>query len=57
MDVHVVLAGGEELFPDLDKADWPAYQEVTKDSVYLLTSKNALPLKPMSVSSIVKAPA
>ncbi len=37
----------EELFPDLDKSEWPAYQEVTKDSVYLLTSKNALPLKPM----------
>ncbi len=37
----------EELFPDLDKADWPVYQEVTKDAVYLLTSKMAIPLKPM----------
>ena len=37
----------EELFPDLDKADWPVYQEVTKDAVYLLTPKHALPLKPM----------
>ncbi len=37
----------EELFPDLDKADWPVYQEVTKDAVYLLTNKQALPLKPM----------
>ena len=36
-----------ELFPDLDKSDWPVYQEVTKDAVYLLTSKAALPLKPM----------
>ena len=37
-----------ELFPDLDPSDWPfAYQEVTKDAVYLLTKKPALPLKPM----------
>jgi electron-transferring-flavoprotein dehydrogenase len=37
----------EELFPDLPKDEWPVYQEVTKDAVYLLTSKAALPLKPM----------
>lgn len=38
----------KELFGDLDPADWPfAYQEVTKDAVYLLTRKAALPLKPM----------
>src|SRR5919106_1005119 len=37
-----------ELFPDLDPADWPfAYQEVTKDAVYLLTKRAALPLRPM----------
>src|ERR687893_199534 len=37
-----------ELFPDLEPEDWPfAYQEVTKDAVYLLTKKMALPLKPM----------
>src|SRR5215213_449529 len=37
-----------ELFPDLDPSDWPfAYQEVTKDAVYLLTKRTALPLKPM----------
>ncbi|HEX2467789.1 MAG TPA: electron-transfer flavoprotein:ubiquinone oxidoreductase [Solirubrobacterales bacterium] len=37
-----------ELFPDLEPADWPfAYQEVTKDAVYLLTKKLALPLVPM----------
>ena len=37
-----------ELFPDLDPSDWPfAYQEVTKDAVYLLTKRAALPLKPM----------
>ena len=36
-----------ELFPDLDPSDWPVYQEVTKDAVYLLTRKRALPLRPM----------
>ncbi|MEX0620174.1 MAG: electron-transfer flavoprotein:ubiquinone oxidoreductase [Solirubrobacterales bacterium] len=37
----------EELFPDLPKSEWPVYREVTKDAVYLLTEKQALPLKPM----------
>ncbi|HEX6602227.1 MAG TPA: electron transfer flavoprotein, partial [Solirubrobacterales bacterium] len=37
----------EELFPDLPKEEWPVYQEVTKDAVYLLTKKAAIPLKPM----------
>jgi electron-transferring-flavoprotein dehydrogenase len=36
----------EELFPDLDKSEWPVYQEVKKDAVYLLTAKRAIPLKP-----------
>ncbi|HEX6687071.1 MAG TPA: electron-transfer flavoprotein:ubiquinone oxidoreductase [Solirubrobacterales bacterium] len=36
----------EELFPDLDKSEWPVYQEVTKDAVYLLTPKLAVPVKP-----------
>jgi electron-transferring-flavoprotein dehydrogenase len=36
----------EELFPDLDKSEWPVYQEVTKDAVYMLTKKRAIPLKP-----------
>lgn len=36
----------ERLFPDLDKSEWPVYGEVTKDAVYLLTSKAAIPLKP-----------
>ena len=36
-----------ELFPDLEPSDWPVYQEVEKDAVYLLTKKHALPLKPM----------
>ena len=37
----------EELFPDLDRSEWPVYQEVEKDAVYLLTKKAALPLVPM----------
>jgi electron-transferring-flavoprotein dehydrogenase len=36
----------EELFPDLPKEEWPVYQEVTKDAVYVLTPKKAFPLKP-----------
>ena len=36
-----------ELFPDLDPEDWPVYQEVTKDAVYFLTKRLAVPLKPM----------
>ncbi len=36
----------EELFPDLDKSDWPVYGEVTKDAVYILTPKKAIPVKP-----------
>ncbi|HEU4980808.1 MAG TPA: electron-transfer flavoprotein:ubiquinone oxidoreductase [Solirubrobacterales bacterium] len=36
-----------ELFPELEPSDWPVYQEVTKDAVYLLTKKMALPLRPM----------
>jgi electron-transferring-flavoprotein dehydrogenase len=36
-----------ELFPGLDSSEWPVYQEVTKDAVYLLTKRAALPLKPM----------
>ena len=36
-----------ELFPDLEPSEWPVYQEVTKDAVYLLTPRLALPLKPM----------
>jgi electron-transferring-flavoprotein dehydrogenase len=36
-----------ELFPDLDPSEWPVYQEVTKEAVYLLTKTRALPLVPM----------
>jgi len=37
----------QELFPDLEPEDWPVYQEVTKDAVYLLTKRRALSLRPM----------
>src|SRR6266487_4230074 len=33
-----------ELFGDLDPSEWPVYQEVTKDAVYLLPKASALPL-------------
>ena len=36
-----------ELFPDLEPSEWPVFQEVTKDAVYFLTSRVAVPLKPM----------
>jgi electron-transferring-flavoprotein dehydrogenase len=36
----------EELFPDLPKEEWPVYQEVTKDAVYILTKSKAIPVKP-----------
>ena len=36
----------EELFPDLDRSEWPVYQEVTKDAVYVLTPSKAIPMKP-----------
>jgi electron-transferring-flavoprotein dehydrogenase len=36
----------EELFPDLPKEEWPVYQEVTKDAVYVLTKSKAFPMKP-----------
>jgi electron-transferring-flavoprotein dehydrogenase len=43
---NMVPSAMEKLFPDLDRSDWPVYQEVTKDAVYLLTKKRAIPLKP-----------
>ncbi len=43
---NMVPSAMEELFPDLDKSEWPVYQEVTKDAVYLLTKSKAIPLKP-----------
>jgi electron-transferring-flavoprotein dehydrogenase len=43
---NMVPSAMEELFPDLDKSEWPVYQEVTKDAVYLLTKSKAIPIKP-----------
>jgi len=37
----------KELFPDLPESEWPVLWKVEKDAVYLLTRKQALPLKPM----------
>jgi electron-transferring-flavoprotein dehydrogenase len=40
-------SGLQALFPDLEPADWPAYGQVDKDSVYwMLGPGRALPLKP-----------
>jgi electron-transferring-flavoprotein dehydrogenase len=36
-----------ELFPAMDESEWPVLWKVEKDAVYLLTKKQALPLKPM----------
>jgi electron-transferring-flavoprotein dehydrogenase len=44
---NLVPSAMRELLPDLEPSDWPVYQEVTKDAVYLLTPRMALPLKPM----------
>jgi electron-transferring-flavoprotein dehydrogenase len=37
----------KELFPKLPESEWPVLWKVDKDAVYLLTEKQALPLKPM----------
>src|SRR5262249_49370591 len=40
-------SGLAELFPELDRAEWPTYGQVEKDSVYWMLSPSvALPLKP-----------
>ena len=37
----------QELFPDLDPADWPfAYSKVDKETVYFMTKRGKIPLKP-----------
>ncbi len=43
---NMVPSAMEKLFPDLDPDDWPVYQKVEKDAVYLLTKRMAIPLKP-----------
>ena len=35
-----------KLFPDLDESDWPTFGTVDKDTVYFLTKRRAIPLKP-----------
>ncbi|MEA2375778.1 MAG: electron-transferring-flavoprotein dehydrogenase [Thermoleophilaceae bacterium] len=35
-----------KLFPDLDESDWPTYGTVEKDTVYFMTKRAAVPLKP-----------
>jgi electron-transferring-flavoprotein dehydrogenase len=36
----------KRLFPDLDEKDWPTYGTVAKDTVYFMTKKRWIPLKP-----------
>src|SRR5436305_8738615 len=36
----------EQLLPDVDEADWPTYGTVPKDTVYFMTKRGAVPLKP-----------
>src|SRR3954453_15180802 len=36
----------KKLFPDVDESDWPTYGTVAKDTVYFMTRKRWLPLKP-----------
>lgn len=44
---NVVPSALHKLFPDEGKDDWPIFQEVDDDAVYLLTKNRALPLVPM----------
>ena len=36
----------QKLFPDLDESDWPTFGPVPKDTVYFMTKRGAIPLKP-----------
>src|SRR5947199_2531528 len=36
----------KKLFPDLPEEDWPTYGTVAKDTVYFMTRKHWVPLKP-----------
>ena len=36
----------QKLFPDLDESDWPTFGTVEKDSVYFMTKRRSIPLKP-----------
>jgi electron-transferring-flavoprotein dehydrogenase len=35
-----------KLFPDLDESDWPTFGTVGKDTLYFMTKRRAIPLKP-----------
>jgi electron-transferring-flavoprotein dehydrogenase len=48
-----LLSGGmmdpsamKKLFPDLDESDYPTFGTVDKDTVYFMTKRRAIPLKP-----------
>ncbi|MEA2350055.1 MAG: electron-transferring-flavoprotein dehydrogenase [Thermoleophilaceae bacterium] len=48
-----LLSGGmmhpsamQKLFPDLDESDYPTFGTVDKDTVYFMTKRRAVPLKP-----------
>src|SRR5881398_3586899 len=36
----------KKLLPDVDESDWPTYGTVAKDTVYFMTKRNWVPLKP-----------
>src|SRR3954464_10321142 len=36
----------QKLLPDVDESDWPTYGTVAKDTVYFMTKRNWVPLKP-----------
>ena len=36
----------QRLFPDMDEKDWPTYGTVERDTVYFMTKKHWVPLKP-----------
>jgi electron-transferring-flavoprotein dehydrogenase len=36
----------KKLFPDLPESEWPTYGTVEKDTVYFMTKRRAVPLKP-----------
>src|SRR5215213_5909164 len=36
----------KKLLPDVDESDWPTYGTVEKDTVYFMTKRNWVPLKP-----------
>src|SRR5438874_12261690 len=40
-----------KLFPDLDESDWPTFGTVEKDTVYFMTKRRAVPLKPTTPQS------